>query len=71
MKIIHTKLLKNGKRHLLIELEENESVPSPTKKDDAHYRLGEPLQTEVISGHILNQAQPVYWCSVTQEWVDS
>ena len=46
------------------------SMKSPGICDDKHYRLGEPLQSEVISGHILNQARPVYWCSITQSWED-
>ncbi len=70
MKIIYTKSLKNGKRHVLVELTKDEPLPTPGILDDNHYRLGEPLQTEVVAGHILNQVRPVCWCSVSQEWVD-
>lgn len=37
-------------------------------KTDAHYRLGYPLELDVVDGQILTGATPVTWCCITQEW---
>lgn len=55
----------NGKRRLVVELEPGEKLMAV--RDDAFYRLGEPLD-DVIAGHILADATRAQWCSVTQKW---
>ena len=38
--------------------------------EDAHYKLGYPMDNEVIHGAILAQARKTHWCSLTQRWVE-
>jgi len=58
--------LKRGRR-VTVELEPNEELMS--FKDGAYYRLGGQVK-DVVRGHIITEAYPVYWCSVTQKWED-
>lgn len=66
MKIKHTRQLKNGNRHLLVELKPNEEIN--VINEDLHYKLGYPIE-DVVIGHVLAQAVPVSWCSLSQEWL--
>ena len=70
MKTLHTKTLKDGRVHVLIELGPTEAMPVPAYKDEAMYRLAYPLE-DVVPGHIVKDAQRVYWCPVGQEWVEA
>ena len=38
MKTLHTKVLKDGRVHVLIELGPTEAMPVPPAKDREHYR---------------------------------
>ena len=67
MKIKHVKQLKNGKRHVLVELEEGEHIAA--YHDDRYYKLGYPVE-DIVIGDVLDQAVPVTWCSASQEWVE-
>jgi hypothetical protein len=56
------------KRHRRVTVE---LVPGETLiaiNDRLHYQLGEPLD-DVLPGHMLSNAVPVYWCPVAQRWV--
>lgn len=66
MKVKYRKDLKNGKRHVLVELEPNETLLTFT--EEAHYRLGGQVD-DIVRGHVITEAQRVTWCSVAQEWV--
>lgn len=70
MKHIHTRTLKDGRVHVLIELGPTEAMPVAPIRKDAHYRLGHPLE-DVVLGHVIKDARRVYWCPVGQEWVDA
>lgn len=59
--------LKRGRR-VTVELEPNERLISI--KDDDYYRLGGQVE-DVVRGHIITEAYPVYWCSITQKWEDA
>jgi hypothetical protein len=58
--------LKRGRR-VTVELSPNEYLLS--FKDGAYYRLGGQVE-DVVQGHIIIDAYPVCWCSVTQKWED-
>ena len=58
--------LKRGRR-VTVELEPNERLISI--KDDDYYHLGGQVE-DVVRGHIITEAYPVYWCSITQKWED-
>ena len=70
MRTVHTKVLKDGRVHVLIELGPTEAMPVAPAKDDAHYRLGHPIE-DVVPGHVINDARRVYWCPVGQDWVEA
>lgn len=66
MKVLHTKTLKNGKRHVLIELAEGEEVMS--FNEDEYYRLGGQVD-DVVRGHVITESDHVVWCSIEQRWI--
>ena len=70
MKTLHTKVLKDGRVHVLIELGPTEPMPVPPVNDNAHYRLGHPVE-DVVPGHVINDARRVYWCPIGQDWVEA
>ena len=70
MKTLHTKRLKDGRVHVLIELGPTEAMPVPAYKDDAMYRLHDPMD-DVVPGYVINDATRVYWCPVGQDWVQA
>ena len=70
MKTIHTRTLKDGRVHVLIELAKNEAMPVAGVKDNVHYKLGYPIE-DVVAGHIIANARRVYWCSLEQKWIDA
>jgi hypothetical protein len=65
MKVLHSKTLKNGKIHLLIEVSPKESLVSIHEEE--HYRLGGQVE-DIVRGHVITEARGVYWCSITQNW---
>lgn len=65
MKVLHTKTLKNGKRHELIELAEGEEVMS--FNDNNYYRLGGQVD-DVVHGNVITESEHVVWCSIEQRW---
>jgi hypothetical protein len=67
MNIKHVKTLKNGKCHVLVELDPGERIAG--YHDDRYYKLGYPVE-EIVAGHVLDQTVPVTWCSASQEWVE-
>ena len=73
MKVINTKQLKDGRVRMTVTLERGEALVGQTVlslDEDAHYKLGYPMDNEVIHGAILAQARKTHWCSLTQEWVE-
>lgn len=66
MKIKYRKELKNGKRHVLVELDADETLL--TFDENKFYRLGGQVE-DVVKGHVITEADHVVWCSIGQEWV--
>lgn len=68
MKIIKNTATANGGRRITVELAPGELLQSldPSR----HYRLGQPLQDDVLNGCQLAEARPVSWCVVEQCWKD-
>ena len=66
MKIKHEKQLKNGKRHVLVELDEGDKLMC--FRDDRYFRLGGQLD-DVVGGHVITESEHVAWCSIEQRWM--
>jgi len=69
MKILHTRTLKSGKRHVLIELQ-NDDEKLMAINWDKHYKLGGQVD-DIVKGHVITEAHGVYWCSITQQWEEA
>lgn len=70
MKIRNTKILRDGRRHVLVELDPTEALPVAAYKDDAMYRLPYPMD-DIVPGRVISDARHVYWCPIGQEWVEA
>ena len=66
MKVKHEKQLKNGKWHVLVELEEGDTLMC--FRHDRYFRLGGQLD-DVVGGHVITESEHVTWCSIEQRWV--
>ena len=66
MKVLHRKELKSGKRHVLVELDPNETLLA--FDENAHYKTGYPHE-EILCGRHIIEAEQVKWCVLGQEWV--
>lgn len=67
MKIKYTKVLKDGRRHVLVELRPGEGMPSPAIEETAFYRLAYPPD-DVVQGHHIKNLEKVYWDPLSQGW---
>lgn len=65
MKELKRKINRHGKHEVTVELDSDEKLIS--FKDECFYRLGGQVE-DVVAGHVITEAEGVYWCSVTQEW---
>ena len=77
MEVINTKQLNGGRVRMTVTLERGEVLAAhPAGQtalsidEDAHYKLGYPMDNEVIHGAVLAQARKTCWCSLAQEWVE-
>ena len=68
MKILNTKILKNGQTLMQITVEPNEIIQCI--RDNSYYKLRGPID-DVVASHFLCDPYPVYWCSIRQEWVSA
>jgi hypothetical protein len=68
VKILSRTVAKNGRVRTTVELDEGEILVAINP--GRHYSLGQPLEGDVLGGHILADATPVTWCSVEQKWVE-
>jgi hypothetical protein len=59
--------LKRGRR-VTVELAPDEYLLGI--KDGAYYQLGGQVE-DIVAGHIIIDAHPVYWCSASQKWEDA
>jgi hypothetical protein len=71
MKIKYTKMLKDGRRHILVELSKGECEPVSPINIDGFYKLNYPMDDTIIAGHILSNPQRTAWDSYSQKWVDA
>ena len=71
MKLLHTKTLKDGRKHVLIELGPGEATPVAPVNEKLYYRLAYPHDDMVLMGHHISDPTPVYWDSYSQEWKDA
>lgn len=69
LNIIKDRIVK-GKRQITIEIDPTENGELVIINDECFYRLGYPLETDVISADQLLNAHKVYWCIVEQKWKD-
>jgi hypothetical protein len=67
MKVKYRKELKNGKRHVLVELDEGETLL--TFDEDGYYKMGYPFD-EVVRGNNITESSRVMWCVLEQKWVE-
>lgn len=65
MNIITETPKPDGKRVLKVELKPSYLLVAV--HPDGYYKLGEPGD-EVLPGHMLAGASPVYWCPLEQRW---
>lgn len=70
MKVLHTKTLKDGRTHVLVELLKGEANTLTAIPPNRFWKLGYPLERQVIESHHLAEMQCVAWDAYSQEWVD-
>jgi hypothetical protein len=68
MKVLNEKTLKSGARRVTVEIDPSEKLLAI--REGRFYRLGYPLDSEIVEGHHLTLAIPVSWCVIGQEWVE-
>lgn len=69
MKIIKETSTRDGKTRLTVELGAGERVIAI--RENMLYRLGQPMEDDVVQAYIISEATPVYWCSIEQKWRDA
>jgi hypothetical protein len=69
MKILHTKTLKSGKRHVLVELQHDDEKLMSVRPEK-YYKLGGQVD-DVVQGHVIAEYVAVYWCSIGQNWEEA
>lgn len=67
MKVIADKPALGGVRRVTVELARDEQLIA--LKQDAFYKLGQPLE-DIVGGHHIAAATQVSWCAVSQGWVE-
>ena len=70
MIVKHTKVLKNGRIHVLLELGPTEAFPVKPVEKDCFYKLNYP-HDEIVNGWHISDPQRVYWDSLSQKWEDA
>jgi hypothetical protein len=56
---------------LLIEIAPNEKYPVPPPESQAFYKLGYPMEEQIIEGYILQGLQRMHWDSYSQKWTEA
>ena len=70
MNIKHTRVLKDGRLHVLIELGATEAFPVAPVKEDGYYQLNYP-HDEIVQGYHIINPKRVYWDTLAQKWEDA
>ncbi len=71
MKHLHTKTLKDGRQHILIELQPGEHTGFLNIAANSFFKLGYPLEDQIVESHHLAECKRVAWDAYSQEWVDA
>lgn len=79
MNILSDRKFRGGVRHVTVVLKPGETIavraadakPPRVINTDRFYRLGEPMNEDVFSGHILAGMREVFWDSLEQKWLDA
>ena len=66
MKIIKQKVNRKGELEITVVMSPKEKLMAA--HPDRFYKLGGQVD-DIISGHVLTETDPVYWCSIEQKWV--
>lgn len=66
MKIIKDAVVR-GKRQVTVTLDEGEVLAA--FYEDSMYELAEPLNGEIVQGHMIARATPTTWCVISQKWI--
>ena len=66
MKELRRKINRHGKHEVTVEIESTETLMS--FRDEGFYRLGGQVE-DVVAGHVITEAEGVYWCSIEQRWL--
>jgi hypothetical protein len=70
MKLLHTKTLKDGRTHHLVELAKGEELSLVAVPANSYWRLGYPLEDQIVESHHIKQIQRTVWDAYSQKWVD-
>ena len=65
MKIIKEQIVR-GKRRITVELADSEQLTSFNA--NCYYQMGQPLEDDVLTGDMILNADPVFWCVIEQKW---
>jgi hypothetical protein len=68
MDTLKTKPLANGQTEVTVRLAAGETLVGI--KQRAHYQLADPPDS-VVASQVLSDMKEVYWCSISQAWVES
>ena len=71
MKHLRTKILKDGRQHITIELQPGEDHGLLQVPGHSFFKLGYPLDDQIIESHHLKDCQRVAWDAYSQKWVDA
>ena len=71
MIVLHTKTLKDGRRHMLVVMAANEKGELLLIKQDKFYKLGYPVDDTIVQSHHVAGATEVYWDSYSQKWSEA
>jgi hypothetical protein len=68
MTVVKRKLLADGSRQLTIKVPMGESLVHVS--DTGFYRLGSQLDM-IVPAEAIMDCSPVYWCPISQKWMDA
>lgn len=55
-------------RRVTVELAQGETLG--VVREGGYYRLGGQVE-DIVQGHVITEMTGVYWCSVSQAWVEA
>ena len=70
MIIKYSRVLKDGRVHVLMELGPTEAFPVPAVDSNAFYQLNYP-HDEIVQGFHIEHPKRVFWDTLQQKWEES